>query len=254
MKRIKSLNLYQKIILIFISAITVLFSIIYYITVNRTGFEYHGSILVPRHENGSVIYEGKIDGIKASFTVSSDKAVTFGYGDKTWGPYIVTEDADAAPQNIELKRSLKGIEISCEDTTVFRGGMLDNGSDIWLYDQNGNLENPGFSASVNVGGTTYEITDMSDTLEPSVFTILDLVKGPALSHKGDLSAWLYGTFICVITAVSILFADELFRFSLSFSIRDPGRAEPSDWEIAGRYISWTIMPITALIFFIAGLL
>ncbi len=240
MKRIKSLNRYQKMILIFISAITVLFSIIYYITVNRTGFEYHGSILVPRHENGSVIYEGKIDGIKASFTVSSGKIVTFRYGDKTWGPYTVREDDAAAPKNIELKRSLKGIEISCESMIIFRGGMLDNGSNIWLYDQDGNRENSDFSV-------------MSDTLEPSVFTILDLVGGPKLSHKGDLNAWLYGTFICVMTAVSILFADELFHFSLSFSIRDPGRAEPSDWEIASRYIGWTVMPVAALIFFIAGL-
>ena len=253
MKRIKSLNRYQKMILIFISAITLLFSIIYYITVNRAGFEYYGSILVPRHENGSVIYEGTIDGVKACFTVSPDKIVTFKYSDKTWGPYIVREDDAAAPKNIELKRSLKGIEISCKDVIIFRGGMLDNGGNIWLYDQDGNLESSGFSASVNVGGTIHETIDMPNTLKPSVFTILYLVGGPKLSHKGDLNAWLYGAFICAMTAVSILFADELFRFSLSFSIRDPERAEPSDWEIASRYIVWTIMPIAALISFIAGL-
>ena len=48
--------------------------------------------------------------------------------------------------------------------------------------------------------------------------------------------------------------DELFRWNLSFSIRHPERAEPSDWEIAGRYISWTALAVMALIAFIFGLL
>ena len=40
-----------------------------------------------------------------------------------------------------------------------------------------------------------------------------------------------------------MFADELFRFNLAFRIRDAGRAEPSEWEIAGRYISWAVLPV-----------
>ena len=47
--------------------------------------------------------------------------------------------------------------------------------------------------------------------------------------------------------------DELFRWNLSFSIRHPERAEPSDWEIAGRYISWTALAVMALAVFISGL-
>jgi len=52
---------------------------------------------------------------------------------------------------------------------------------------------------------------------------------------------------------SVLFADELFRFNLAFRIRDAGRAEPSEWEIAGRYISWAVLPVVALALFIEGL-
>ena len=58
---------------------------------------------------------------------------------------------------------------------------------------------------------------------------------------------------CIVTAISILFADELFRWNLSFQIRDADRAEPSDWEIATRYIAWTVMPVMAMVIFIAGL-
>lgn len=45
----------------------------------------------------------------------------------------------------------------------------------------------------------------------------------------------------------------LFRFSLIFQIRDVESAEPSEWEIAGRYICWTVMLISALVLFVLGL-
>lgn len=51
----------------------------------------------------------------------------------------------------------------------------------------------------------------------------------------------------------MLFADELFRFQLIFSIRNVEDAEPSEWEMMGRYIAWTVIPIMALVVFIMGL-
>ena len=38
-----------------------------------------------------------------------------------------------------------------------------------------------------------------------------------------------------------------------FQIRDARHAEPSDWEIAGRYIGWIALSIAAFIIFIMGL-
>ena len=59
--------------------------------------------------------------------------------------------------------------------------------------------------------------------------------------------------LCIVTIVSLLFADELFRWNLSFQIQDADQAEPSDWEITKRYISWTALPIMAMVVFIVGL-
>lgn len=75
----------------------------------------------------------------------------------------------------------------------------------------------------------------------------------APTHKGDWQIWFYGMIISMITVVSILFADELFRNNLAFQIRNADCAEPSEWEIASRYIGWTIMPILAFIIYIIGL-
>ena len=92
-----------------------------------------------------------------------------------------------------------------------------------------------------------------DPMELSVRTILELTEGPELQHKGVWAAWFGGVFVCAVTAFSILFADELFRWDLSFRVRDVEQAEPSDWEIASRYIGWTVCLILALGIFIKGL-
>ena len=90
-------------------------------------------------------------------------------------------------------------------------------------------------------------------MEPSLATILDLAMGPELTHKGHWLPWFLGILLCVVNAVSILYADELFRFWLSFRIESPELAEPTDLEITGRYFGWIAMLIGILVVFIIGL-
>ena len=56
-----------------------------------------------------------------------------------------------------------------------------------------------------------------------------------------------------INAVAILFADEIFRWNLRWSIRHPERAEPSEWELFSRGFSWVVLTIVALIGYMMGL-
>lgn len=74
-----------------------------------------------------------------------------------------------------------------------------------------------------------------------------------MTHKGTWAAWFGAVFVCVLNAGLMLFADELFRWNLKFRIRDIEYAEPSDWEIAGRYVGWTALAVMALILFVTGL-
>lgn len=197
MEKIKSLDRYQKGVLIFMIAMALVFSVVYPMIISQVGFEYNDTIFVPSQENGSTVYSGKIQGQQAYFTVSEDKTVVFQHGDKTYGPYTAKEEPTAIPRN-----------------------------------ENG---------------------DVIDSVEPSASAILELMNDPELTHKGEWFAWFGAVFICVLNAISILFADELFRWNLAFQIRNVDHAEPSDWEIAGRYIGWTVLPIMALVLFIMGL-
>lgn len=92
-----------------------------------------------------------------------------------------------------------------------------------------------------------------DPLEPGAATILALLDSPELIHKGSWLAWFLGIIICGITVVSILFADELFRLRLSFRIQNVEDAEPTEWEITTRHLSWAVLAIGAFAIFIIGL-
>ena len=252
MNRIKALSRYQKAVLLFILVMVAVFTVLYPLTCSRVGFLYHDAILLPDQQNGGTVYAGEIQGEDARFTVSADKTVTFQYGSQTYGPYTAREDPAAIPQDHAMNGSMTGVVLSCGEEVLFRGGVREQGDYLLLIREDGTLEDLGITVTTN-NGTVIKNGEVIDPMEPSASTILELMAGPQLTHKGNWIGWCFGVAICLLAVASILFADELFRFNLYFQIRNVADAEPSDWEIAQRYILWTVLPIGALAVFIWGL-
>ena len=255
MNKIKSLRMPQKIILLILAAMVVVFSILYPITISREGYEYLDSILVQKESGENTVYSGKIRGRNAEFTVTPDKTVVFRYGDATYGPYTVREDPTAIPKENPFWTTGEfeetGLVIQRKGETIFRGCRIEYGPNKIYYNEDGSsvfnfrpIPEPG-------SGVIYD-TDM-DILEPSILDILKLTDGPQLTHKGNGLLFFFGVVICALTALSVIFADELFRWNLRYVIVDADNAEPTDWTIMSRYISWAILIIAALVLFIGGL-
>ena len=246
MERFKTLDYRQKWIFLIMGVMVLVFTILYPVTLSRVGYSYRDAILVPHEAEGTTVYSGKIQGEAASFTVTQDKTVTFQYGDFTYGPYTVKKDPQAAPESGDLADSLSGVEIWRQDSRLFRGGARKLEQHGWLlYYENG--EPYGLEIKITTGGNS------AAQMEPSLATILDLAMGPELTHKGHWLPWFLGILLCVVNAVSILYADELFRFWLSFRIESPELAEPTDLEITGRYFGWGAMLIGIFVVFVIGL-
>ena len=248
-ERVRALDRYQKAILCILTLMVLGFAVLYFTTVSRVGYAYQDALLVPTEEGGNTVYSGEIDGMPSSFTVTPDKTVTFQYGVTTYGPYTVIEDETAVPKG----RDGKGVEVRLGDEIIFRGCYYEK-ADYWYL----NPESEAYSSTSSyievVGGVVYDKDgNIIDPNEPSAGTLVHLAFGPELAHKGSLWIWFLGVVLCVMSAISILFADELFRWTLSFRVRYAYDAEPSDWEISSRYIGWTLEPIFALIIFIVGL-
>lgn len=253
MERLRSLDRYQKGILVLLTLMLVVFSIAYPVISSRVGFEYMDTILIPEEQNGNTVYSGKIRGEEVVFTVMGDSCLAFRYGDKTYGPYTVKADPTAIPEEHPWASEMTGVEIRRGEDVLFRGGYFMVGDNYVLHHENGDLQMT-VTIALGDGTVAYGDRDSLDLVEPSLETIMTLLGGPKLTSKGQWQAWFLGVFLSVATAVSMLFADELFRWNLAFQIRNVERAEPTEWEIAGRYISWTVMTIMALFIYIVGLL
>ena len=251
MERIRSLGRYQKGILILMAAMILLFTVLYPIVLSREGFLYRDALLIPSEEGGNTVYAGKIEGQPASFTLYDDRSVQFQYGDATYGPYTAAEAPDAL-QNLDLGDGAVGVELRCGEELVFRGGALRQGDQLWLYTEDGSVYTD-IGVMTSGGFIFNEEGEVIDPNEPSVSDLLMVMAGPPLTHKGSWFGWVTGLITCILTTVDILFADELFRLHMAFHISRAEDAEPSDWEIAGRYIGWTVMPVIALVLFIIGL-
>ncbi len=241
--RISRLNWFQKAVLIFVTAMCLVFTIAYIVVLSKEGFLCKNTIFTLSEVNNEKIYSGKLDGKPAVFTVRGNTAV-FTCGDETYGPYVFREDPSAIPEEHGWSDLMTGVEITLGDHVFFRGGVFDFDSRTrYLYGEDGYID------------YNFPVISSDDmiSIEPSPLDIVNLMMGPKVTHKGEIGAWFAGFVFCILTAISILFEKELFRWHLSFSIRDPEHAEPSDWEMFGRYLSWTIIPILALQLFITGL-
>lgn len=225
-----------------------LFSILYPLARLRPGLEYGDDLLYSAGSDGvSTVYSGRVDGAWAVLTVSADGAITYQWDGTEYGPYTTRLDPAAAPEG-ELSPFLTGVELFRGDEMIFRGGWLEDVS--VLLDESGA---PVFYTSSD--GVPYNSEDEAlDPHEPRIEFLLSLSLGqPELVRRGEPLFWLLGTFAAGLALTQIFFADRLFRHQMSFYIRDPERAAPSDWELARRVLAPLVLLIIALIAYLVGL-
>lgn len=255
MDKIRELNGYQKAVLLLVTVMTVAFCVVYGFVGAKTGFLYQDKVLVFSNENGNAVYSGKLHGQSACFTVTPDDTVTFTYGEKVYGPYTVREDPTAIPKDDDMAQYMTGIEICRGEEILFRGGVMEYGHGSFLHMVSEDGTNNSFSVTATMSDGTVVDADgnIVDEMEPSLGILLELVYGPELTAKAQWVYWFGGLLLCGATAALILFADELFRLNLVFRVQNVEDVEPSDWELASRYVPWTILPIMALVLYLTGL-
>ena len=242
MKRFRRLSGYQKGLLLLMAATVIVFAVLYPVTMSRSGYLWRNTILeYSGTEPGARVYSGRYRGQTACFTVR-DGAVEFQYGGQSYGPYTVR--VDPAADNGDI---MKGIAIYCGDICVYR-------CTVSYIDKLPLLPTDGNSPVVPAGSQLSPYPGGSgDPVQPTATEILELMREPGLERKGQPGAFFFGVLVCVIGAVAMLYAEEIFRRSLRFTIREPEKAEPSDWELANRSIAPTAVYIFALVIFILGL-
>lgn len=253
MKLIKDLNIFQKGILLVLVAMIIVFGVVYAFTSPKVGFLYLDAFLELTEEAGNEVYSGTLGKQECSFIVTPERTITYQRGEKTYGPYIVKEDPTAVPDEYEY---MTGVEILNGNEVIFRGGYYENGGDknnLVLIDENGDLA--GLTVSiVTSDGNTYDSSgNMIAYGGPSATAILHLWLEPELISKANWAYWFGGILFSILTAVSMLFADDLFRLKFAFHIQNVEQVEPSELEIAGRYFGWIALTVLVFVINMTGL-
>ena len=254
-QRLKDLNWYQKGILLLLLVMTAVFAVLYHVNVSRVGVLYNDKIFVPAEENGATVYSGKLDGTPSEFTVSGDKtSVTFRCGDTVYGPYTIKEDPSALADLEFCPSDMLGVELYDGETLLFRGGFWPSGDFTQLFRAEGSPgDDLGIYHVVEDGVMMDADGNVVDPMKPDTADILRIALAPELTHKGDWLVWFGAVCISLLNAATILYEDELFRWNLSFQIRNVENAEPSEWEMLSRYLSWMVLTGMALVIYILGL-
>jgi hypothetical protein len=250
-KRFRELDKYQKGMIIVMAAMAVIFAVLTLKTVSKKGFNYRGTILTKTEENGSTVYSGTRKGMATSFTIGPDSGIVYRFGDKKYGPYYVKIDNSLLEPGISPNDET-GYEILKGDEVIFRGSVRDTGAALLFYNENGDFESFG-NNYIESNGIVMMDGKVLDQDEPTKAELIEIHTGPEATSKGNMALWFVGVVLCLLNTLSIIFADEIFRFYLSFRIAHPEDAEPTDWEITSRYLSWIIMFFPIIIFFSMGL-
>lgn len=252
-QRIRNLEGYQKAILLAMAAMVLVFSAVYLLTVRRVGYLYQGAILVPTQEDGATVYTGSIRNTAAQFRVTGNQ-VTFRYGGTQYGPYTMESDPTAVPSQQDAEEGFVGIEIRDKGKLLFRGGVRALQDSCFFIHSDGSSNFLSIYED-EVTGVAYnaETGEVYDRMAPTLRDIYTLLTNPPLTHKGDAMAWLAGVVMCIVNAVTLLFADELFYWKMSFLVRNAQGTDPSDWALGQRFIGWAALGILALVVFVLGL-
>lgn len=253
-QKIQDLNWYQKGILLLLLALIPVYAVIYHVSISCVGVLYNDKIFVPAEESGATVYSGKLDGKPAEITVTNDKtAVTFRCGATVYGPYTIEEDPSALADIEFCPSDMRGVALYDGETLLFRGGFWPSGEFTQLYRADGSPDLQMGLYAVENGVWKDADGNVVDPMKPDAADILRIALAPELTHKGDWLVWFGAVCISLLNAATILYADELFRWNLSFQIQNAEKAEPSEWEMLSRYLGWTVLTILAFIVYILGL-
>lgn len=253
-QKIQDLNWYQKGILLLLLALIPVYAVIYHVSISRVGVLYNDKIFVPAEESGATVYSGRLDGKPAEITVTNDKtAVTFRCGDTVYGPYTIKEDPSALADIEFCPSDMRGVALYDGETLLFRGGFWPSGEFTQLYRADGSPDLQMGLYAVENGVWKDADGNVVDPMKPDAADILRIALAPELTHKGDWLVWFGAVCISLLNAATILYADELFRWNLSFQIQNAEDVEPSEWEMLSRYLVWTVLTILAFVVYILGL-
>ena len=242
------LSRYRRVLLLVMAAEILVFFIANVLAFLRPGLEYQDTLLYPRTEGELQIYQGRVDGETARFTVTPGGEVSYQWGEYTYGPYQISEDPSAVPDGYE---GSQGIEIRLGDEVLFRGCYLPSSTFPLIQEDGESLwedSNIYMISGEKIWRNGQEITER-EYREPSLSALARVALGTELTRQGNILLYLLITVLAVFNVLQICFPGLFFRRYIRWRVRDPELAEPSDFYIAMERMEWVVIAIVCLVLY-----
>lgn len=242
----RALDRFQRGLLLFLALMTIGFTVAYFIAFGQQGIEYYDAFLVQSKENGNTLYSARIREKETVFTVTQTGEVTLRVGDNTFGPYTVEEDDTVSFTELSGDR---GIVLYEKGEQIFRGVCRASGGYFTLLDAPGRRWD-----RVPFVDVSFDPNYGAPDWDPPFELIVRMAMGDiTLTRPDNWKLYGLGLFISALDVITILWADQLFRFRLSLSVRNADRAEPTEWELWSRQAGWIAMAVMAFFVYVMGL-
>lgn len=193
-------------------------------------------------------------GRKIVYTVTpvfnSGFVVTCKMGEETYGPYQVEGLAlTDLPAEFAKYPLNGGMEITNVTTgeLLFRGGYMQTSDGYaFLLDERAKMES----------GSILDYAPPRPEKGPDCDDLYHFTFGAeeSMTSRADWMLYFYALLFAAFNTVSLLYAEELFIFHMSFRVADPESVKPAEWELFTRHAGWAVFLFLEVMLLLAGLL
>ena len=219
---------YQKIILILLAAMTVIFAIWTGINRANEGVLFRETLLEISTQGDTTVYSGRVYGTGVTITCREEngtKYVNFSADGESYAACRV--DYPGGTLQTEYGEEVDRIKIIRDDEVLFSGGYdpfptVNNWAHYYNEDGTWNMD-----AITSIH--THTGSNPWNGFEFDLADIMRFAHGPSLSAHGSWGFWFLALVVTAICALAIAFPETSFYLNHFLSVRDP---EPTDFFYA----------------------
>lgn len=231
---------FQKIILLILAAMIVIFGVLNVVSLSRDGVEFEETLLHCMEGEKTSVYYGKAHGEDVEITVThvSDTLteVVYVIGDRIRD--VCALETGLTEIRTEHGSLVEQIRITKNDRILFEGGR-DPEQEFGWYDKNGQWDSTMiFSVRTYSSGQDYW-----DRYETTAGSVLAFANGPELVHRGSIGLYILMVFLTLLLMLDVAYPLVLFKLQHCCDVRDP---EPSDFYLVMQKVAWVIYPLLLL--------
>lgn len=239
-------TLTQKIILILLLAMAVVFAILTAVSRSRPGVAFHDTLLRISQTGDRTVYSGSLRGSEiavASRREGENTEVTLSVDGRLRHTYRLERLEGTIATDYGFGTLARRIRITEDGTAIFEGGVLPNGDSFYLVDEDGTL----------FMDVTLTVVGQSNPAAGGNLTAWEVVRfagEPDRSVRGSWGVYAAALLLSALCALNTAFPRGMFYLAHMLSVRDP---EPTEFYLSVQRLSCVVLTVVAFAAYLYGL-